>query len=106
MAAPLLISALAHNASTPTGAEALNQAVRRGDHDGSILDNLNSFLGNSESADAAGDSRPRAGRTGEAMSRTASLKLRVSKPGAAGTLLETLAPLVMGALGKTQQERD
>jgi len=53
IAVPLLVSALAHNSSTPEGAEALNQAIAR-DHDGSILDNLGSFLGNTEAANGAG----------------------------------------------------
>ena len=101
IALPLLIAALARNSSTPTGAEALNQAVAR-DHDGTILDNLNAFLGNSESANGAGiighvlgDQRSTA-ENGLAQSTGLD-------PGAAGMLLETVAPLVMGALAKTQQ---
>ena len=101
IALPLLIAALARNSSTPTGAEALNQAVAR-DHDGTILDNLNAFLGNSESANGAGiighvlgDQRSSA-ENGLAQSTGLD-------PGAAGLLLETVAPLVMGALAKTQQ---
>ena len=101
IALPLLISALARNSSTPTGAEALNQAVAR-DHDGTILDNLNAFLGNSESANGAGiighvlgDQRSTA-ENGLAQSTGLD-------PGAAGMLLETVAPLVMGALAKTKQ---
>jgi hypothetical protein len=103
MAVPLLISALAHNASTPTGAEALNQAVAR-DHDGSILDNLNSFLGNSESADGAGILGHVLGERRSDVENGLAQNTGL-EPGAAGTLLETLAPLVMGALGKTQQEQ-
>lgn len=101
IALPLLIAALARNSSTPSGAEALNQAVAR-DHDGTILDNLNAFLGNSESANGAGiighvlgDQRSSA-ENGLAQSTGLD-------PGAAGLLLETVAPLVMGALARTQQ---
>jgi len=103
LAVPLLISALARNSSTPEGAEALNQAVAR-DHDGSILDNLGGFLGNPGAANGAGilghvlgDRRVDA-ENGLAQSTGLD-------PGAAGQLLETLAPLVMGALGKTQQQQ-
>src|SRR5262245_57164297 len=39
VAVPLLLSALARNASQPEGAQALHQAVAN-DHDGSIFDNL------------------------------------------------------------------
>jgi hypothetical protein len=103
MAVPLLISALARNSSTPEGAEALNQAIAK-DHDGSILDNLKGFLSNSESANGAGilghvlGERRTDVETGLAQSTGLA-------PGAASQLLETVAPLVMGALGKTRQEQ-
>ena len=103
IAVPLLISALARNSSTPDGAEALNQAVAK-DHDGSILDNLSSFLGNSQSANGAGilghvfGQRRTDVETGLAQSTGLD-------PGGAGVLLETVAPLVMAALGKTQQQQ-
>lgn len=103
IAIPLLISALARNSSTPAGAEALNQAVAK-DHDGSILDNLNEFLGKSESANGAGILGHVLGdrRTDVANGLAQSTGLDL---GGAGQLLETVAPLVMGALGKTQQQR-
>ena len=103
LAIPLLISALARNSSTPEGAQALNQAVAT-DHDGSILDNLMGFLGNSGSANGSGilghilGNRRSDVETGLAQSTGL-------EPSAAGQLLETLAPLVMGALGKTQQQQ-
>ena len=103
LAIPLLISALARNSSTPEGAQALNQAVAN-DHDGSILDNLAGFLGNSGSANGSGilghilGDRRSDVETGLAQSTGL-------EPSAAGQLLETVAPLVMGALGKTQQQQ-
>lgn len=103
LAVPLLTAALARNSSTPTGAEALNQAIAT-DHDGSVLDNLSEFLRNSESANGAGILGHVFGgqRTDveNGLAQSAGLD-----PGRAGQLLETLAPLVMGALGKTQQQR-
>ena len=103
IALPLLISALARNSSTTTGAESLNQALAK-DHDGSILDNLGGFLGNSESANGAGIlGHVLGGQRSDVengLAQTTGLE-----PGAAGVLLETLAPMVMGALGKTQQEQ-
>lgn len=103
IAVPLLISALARNSSTPAGAQALNQAVAK-DHDGSILDNLSSFLGNSQSANGAGILGHVLGdrRTDVETGLAQSTGLDV---GGAGQLLETVAPLVMGALGKTQQQQ-
>jgi hypothetical protein len=103
IALPLLISALAKNSSTPTGAEALDQAIAR-DHDGSILDNLGSFFGNTEAANGAGilghvlGGRREVAESGLAQSTGLD-------PGAAGQLLETLAPLVLGALGKAKQQQ-
>ena len=103
MAVPLLISALARNSSTPEGAEALSQAVAR-DHDGSILDDVKGFFGAGGSANGAGilshvlgDQRTTAE---QGLAQSSGLD-----PGAAGQLLETVAPLVMGALGKTQQQQ-
>jgi hypothetical protein len=103
IAVPLLISALARNSSTPAGAEALNQAVAK-DHDGSILDNLSGFFNNTEAANGAGILGHVLGGqrsdVEDGLAQSTGLD-----PGAAGQLLETVAPLVMGALGKTQQEQ-
>lgn len=103
IAVPLLVSALAHNSSTPEGAESLNQAIAR-DHDGSILDNLGAFLGNTESGDGAGILGHVFGnRQGDVEN---SLAERTGlDPSAASQVLQTIAPLVMGALGKTQQQQ-
>ena len=103
LAIPLLISAMARNSSTPEGAQALDQAIAK-DHDGSIFDNLTGFLGNSEAANGAGilghvfgGSRSNV-ETG--LARNSGID-----PSAAGILLETVAPLVMGALGKAKQQQ-
>ena len=103
IAVPLLISALARNSSTPTGAEALNQAVAK-DHDGSILDNLGGFFGNTEAANGAGILGHVFGGQRSAAENGLAQSTGLDS-GAAGQLLETLAPLVMGALGKTQQQQ-
>lgn len=103
IALPLLISALARNSSTPTGAQALDQAIAR-DHDGSILDNLGGFFSNPEAANGAGilghvlGGRRNVAETGLAQSTGLD-------PSAAGQLLETVAPLVLGALGKAKQQQ-
>ena len=52
-AVPLLVSALANNASKPKGAKALHQALAE-DHDGSIFDDITGFLNNPQVANGAG----------------------------------------------------
>ena len=103
LAIPLLISALARNSSTPAGAQALNQAITE-DHDGSILDNLMSFLSNSESGNGAGILAHVLGQKRNDV-ETGLAQSTGLGPSAAGTLLETVAPLVLGALGRTQREQ-
>jgi hypothetical protein len=103
MAVPLLISALAHNSSTSEGAQALSDAVAK-DHDGSVLDNIQGFLGASESAGGAGILGHILGEHRSDVEGALAQKTGLD-PGAAGQLLETVAPLVMGAVGKTQQDQ-
>jgi hypothetical protein len=104
MATPLLMSALARNASNPQGAQALHQALNQ-DHNGGILDNVAGFLGgNPQAANGAGilghvlgDQR---GAVQNGLAQQTGLDANAS-----GQLLEMLAPMVMGALGKTQQQQ-
>jgi hypothetical protein len=102
LAVPLLISALAHNSSTPQGAQDLNQAVAE-DHDGSILDNIQGFLRNPESGDGAGILSHILGDHRGDIENGIAQRTGLDS-GSTGQLLETVAPLVMGALGKKQQE--
>src|SRR6185295_1040320 len=103
LAVPLLTAALARNSTTPTGAAALNQAIAK-DHDGSILDNLMGYLNNSESGNGAGILGHVLGGQRSNVENGLAQSTGLD-PSAAGQLLETLAPLVMGALGKTQQQQ-
>ena len=103
IAVPLLLAALARNSSTPAGAESLNQALTR-DHDGSLLDNLMGFLGNSESADGAGILGHVLGTQRNDVESGLAQRTGLDTA-ATGQLLETVAPLVMAALGKTRQEQ-
>jgi hypothetical protein len=104
MAAPLLMSALARNASNPQGAQALHQALNQ-DHDGGILSDVAGFLGgNPQAANGAGilghvlgDQR---GAVQNGLAQQTGLDANAS-----GQLLEMLAPMVMGALGQTQQQQ-
>jgi hypothetical protein len=102
LAVPLILAALARNASRPEGAQDLHQAITN-DHDGSILNNLGSYLGNPESADGSGilghvlgDQR---GQVENNLAQATGMDA-----GSAGSLMEMVAPVVMGALGQTQQQ--
>ncbi|MEO7362562.1 MAG: DUF937 domain-containing protein [Gemmatimonadaceae bacterium] len=99
-ALPVLLSALARNASTPHGATALNNALDQ--HDGSVLDNVASAvdqgsggMGAKILAHVLGNKQPVvANGIGNATGLDASKVM---------SLLAMLAPLVMGALGKAQR---
>ena len=101
-ALPLLLSAVARNASNPDQAHSLDRAISE-DHDGSILDDVPGFL-------SQGNSRPGAGILRHVLGgRQQSVQAGLSQAtgldaGKTGQLLTMLAPLVMGALGKTKRE--
>ena len=99
---PLILAALARNASKPQEAEKLHQAIAT-DHDGSIFDNLMGYLGNPQSANGAGILGHVFGNQQPAIENNLAQATGLDQSSAGG-LLETLAPLVMGSLGKAQQE--
>ncbi|MEM7480561.1 MAG: DUF937 domain-containing protein [Acidobacteriota bacterium] len=102
-AVPMLMTALAGNASRSGGADALLGALDR-DHDGSVLDDLGGFLGNSGAAVGAGDGILRhvlGGRRATAEGQLA--QASGLDAASAGKLLAMLAPLVLGALGKSRR---
>lgn len=102
MAVPLILTALARNASQPQEAQNLHQAVAT-DHDGSILDNVTGYLQNPQSANGAGILGHVFGGQQPAIENNLAQATGMDQSSAGG-LLETLAPLVMGSLGKTQQQ--
>lgn len=102
IAVPLIVAALARNASQPQGAESLHDAVAK-DHDGGIFDNLMGYLGNPQSANGAGILGHVFGSQRPAIENNLAQATGMDQSSAGG-LLETLAPIVMGTLGKTQQE--
>lgn len=101
-AIPLLVSALAKNASEPAGAQALHQAVAN-DHDGSILDNMDSFLGSPEAANGAGILKHVLGSQQPAVMKGLTKNTGLDS-NQIGQLLQIAAPLVMGMLGKQQKQ--
>jgi hypothetical protein len=100
-ALPLLLGALSRNAAQGGGAESLHRALAN-DHDGSILDDLGSFLGQGQSGAGDGILRHTLGSKRGTVER----RLGASTGLDAGTiakLLPMLAPIVMAALGKVQR---
>jgi hypothetical protein len=100
---PLLLSALANNASQPQGAQALHRALAQ-DHDGTIFSNMDDFLNHPEAANGAGILRHVLGERRDTVQNRLAQSIGLDA-GSIGQLLEITAPLVMGALGQQQQQR-
>jgi hypothetical protein len=106
MALPMILGALAKNAQQQQGAEQLSNALQR-DHDGGILDNLGGFLGNNQQANADGLGilghifGNRQGAVAQQVSQNSGLDI-----GQVAQLMITLAPIVMGFLGKKKAEQN
>lgn len=102
-ALPLLLGGLARNSSDESGASALAGALDR-DHDGSILDDLAGFVMNSGAGSGEGilghifgSQRP---QVEQGVSQASGMDI-----GKVSQLLIMLAPIVMGALGRTRQQQ-
>jgi len=102
IAVPLILTALARNASQPQGAESLHQAINN-DHDGSIFNNLMGYLGNPQSANGAGILGHVFGPQQPTIENNLAQATGMDQTSAGG-LLATIAPMVMGAVGQTQQQ--
>jgi hypothetical protein len=103
MALPMLLGALSKNASNDEGARSLDGALER-DHDGSVLDNLAGFLGQPEQGPGDGILRHVLGEKRPAVEQGLSKSTGLDA-GTIGQLLITLAPVVLGAIGKAKREK-
>ncbi len=101
-ALPLLLTAVARNATQRRQAESLDRAVTQ-DHDGSILDDVPNNLSQDQSASGSGILRHVLGGKQQSV-ETGLSQVTGLDAGKTGQLLATLAPLVMGALGKAKRE--
>ena len=99
---PLIVAALARNAARPEGAQQLHQAINN-DHDGSIFDNVMGYLSDPQSANGAGILGHVFGGQQSSIENNLAQATGMD-PGSASGLLETLAPLVLGAVGQTKQQ--
>jgi hypothetical protein len=97
-----MTAAMARNSSDPNGAAALDRALEE-DHDGSIFDNLGDFLGNVGGGPGAGILGHVFGGQQEPVAKEISSQSGLDI-GKVTTLLTTVAPLLMGALGKKKRD--
>jgi hypothetical protein len=111
-ALPSILGSLANNASTPQGAESLDNALTN-DHDGSLLDNLGSLGGmifnqqtpTPRQADAGGILGHILGQDQGPVAQEASQKSGLPI-GQVAQILMMLAPIVMAYLGRQKQEQN
>ena len=101
-ALPLLIGALQRNASSPDGAASLQGALER-DHDGSILDRLGDLVKDPSISSGEGILKHAFGGRQSAVEQGVGESSGLS-PAQVHRLFTTLAPAVMGMLGKKQRD--
>lgn len=99
---PTLLSALARNTTSEQGATGLLSALDR-DHDGSILDDIGSFLSNPQSMNGGGILKHVLGTDQTQVEEGLASKLGVNA-GSIAKLLPIIAPMVMAYLGKQKRE--
>jgi hypothetical protein len=104
-ALPMLIGAMARNASSEQGASALAGALDR-DHDGSVLDDIAGFVmsGGAQQSNGAGILGHIFGGNQPAVEQGVSQASGLDM-GTVAKLLPLLAPIVMGYLGRQKQEQ-
>jgi hypothetical protein len=103
-ALPLLLGALAKNAGNRDGADALHRAVAK-DHDGSILQDLDGYVGRPDTQIGDGILRHVLGAKRPAVEAGISKASGLDAKGVA-TMMASLAPLLMGMLGQAQRKQN
>ncbi|PQJ78281.1 DUF937 domain-containing protein [Polaribacter porphyrae] len=108
MALPVLMKAMERNASTPEGAQSLQNALEK-KHDGSILDNLGGLFGGgvdeSVKQDGAGILGHILGAKQSGVEQVIGQKSGLDA-GSVGNILKVAAPLLMGILGKEKKQNN
>ncbi|MEM7086025.1 MAG: DUF937 domain-containing protein [Bacteroidota bacterium] len=108
MALPLLMGAMKRNASTPQGAAGLMNALNN-KHDGSLLDDLGGFFGGGVDDRQKTDGLGILGHVfgGSQDNVVGALSQRSGMDsGSIMNILSTLAPLVLGYLGKQKRQQN
>jgi hypothetical protein len=101
-ALPVIVGALANNASSPDGAASLHQALAS-DHDGSLLDNLGGFLNNPALVNGAGILKHMFGNKQPEVGGAAAQGTGLNS-GQMMQLMSILAPIVMAYLGRQRNQ--
>ncbi len=104
LALPMILSALAKNASNPQGAESLSNTLQK-NHDGSILDSLGSYLNQPDTDDGLGILNHIFGQKQGAAAQQVSQNTGLDM-GQVAQLMITLAPIVMAYLGRKKQQEN
>lgn len=99
---PSLIHALGRNSSSPEGAKSLTNALKK-DHDGSVLDNIFGAIQGSDGSSGLGILGHIFGKKHPTVETGISKSTGIDA-GAIGKIMSLVAPILMGALGKTRQE--
>ncbi len=108
---PVIMGALAKNASTQEGASSLFNALQK-DHDGSVLENLMDGFTKGSTVENTGRATDGLGILGhlfgDKMGNIAQMIGQMSGMNnqSATSLMQGLAPLIMGMLGKTQRQQN
>lgn len=105
VAVPMILAAIKRNASSKQGAEALAGALDKKHSDGGILGNLGSLLGGSSMKDGGKILGHVFGNKQSNVQQQLGRATGLGGQGA-GDLMSMLAPMVMGALGKTKQQNN
>lgn len=103
---PSLLGGLANNAQSPDGAQGILAALDR-DHNGSVMDDLGGFisqLSGGGSQDGSKIVNHILGDKSETLAQGVSQQTGIGMGQVMG-LMSTLAPIVMGALGKQKNEQ-
>ncbi len=106
-----IVAGLAKNATKPGGAESLASALEK-DHDGSVLDNMMDMLGGGNAPSGMERAMNGAGILkhvlGGKQAGAADIISQMSglQSGQAGSLMEMLAPMVMGTLGRQKKQNN
>ena len=99
LAIPILIAALARNSSDPQGASSLTNALEQ-DHDGAILNDVPGAVRDYQSQPGEGILKhvlgDQEGEVSEVLTKTTGVD--------GATILQMLAPVVMGVLGSMQRQ--
>ena len=101
-ALPMMIQAMNRNAQSEEGAANLANALDK-DHDGGILDNLSGFLSSQDNGAGPGILKHLFGQKRNNVEQGVG-QLAGINPQQAGGLMENLAPVLMGFLGKQKRQ--